>query len=76
MADELDRAISLYENGQLASAAQVLVRAHRAAVTCNDTEQLAEIDAVVLRMQSYLAGTDRAAFDEAFFKGSRRVLLS
>lgn len=72
MADELDRAISLYEDDQLAGAAHLLVRTHRAAVTRNDTERLVEIGAVVSLMQSYLTGADRAVFDEAFQRGREK----
>jgi hypothetical protein len=65
MADELDRAILLFEDDQLERAAHALARSRGAAVTRNDADRLGEIDDVVSQMQSYLSGDDRAVFDDA-----------
>jgi hypothetical protein len=66
VADELDHAISLFEDGQLEGAARALARTRGAAVTRNHLERLTEIDHVVSQIQTYLTGADRAAFDEGF----------
>jgi hypothetical protein len=65
VADELDRAILLFEDDQLERAAHALARSRGAAVTRNDADRLGEIDDVVSQMQSYLSGDDRAVFDDA-----------
>jgi hypothetical protein len=71
--DELDRAISLFADGELVGAAHALAYTRGAALTRSDTDRLAEIDAIVSQMQSYLDGADRAAFDRTLTFNRRRM---
>src|SRR5436190_23518265 len=65
MAEGVDRAITLFEQGHTEDAAHLLAVMRRSAVDANDEECLAEIDDVIRQMEAYLSEAARDAFDSA-----------
>jgi hypothetical protein len=63
MADEIDKAVRLYEAGRLKDAARLIAEARHRAAQDDDTERLAEVESVIGQMQGHLRGEDRVSFD-------------
>ena len=62
MQDPIDRAIALFEIGRIEEAAHLLALARRSALDANEEERLAEIDDVIVQMQTHLSAHAREVF--------------
>jgi hypothetical protein len=63
--DAIERAIRLYERGDVEKAARMIASARRSAASSLDEQRISEIDGVVAQMQSHIPRDDRPAFDAA-----------
>src|SRR5262249_10222166 len=65
LADRVDRAISLFERGQIKKAGRLLASLRRSAADANELRRLADLDEVVVQMRAHLTAEELEVFEGA-----------